>query len=272
MRGLAHRIVEARRFEYLLTVLIVGSAVLLGLAASTDLYERFDIWMGLFMLLTLSVLVLEVLLKILALAPSVHRYFMNGWNVFDFLTINYLIISLVTVPSISYYGILIMLVRLLRLLHGLAAVHELRIILSTLFRALPSGGHIVLLLGIIVYVYALVGHRSFGEHDPEHWGNLGVSVSSLFQIVTLDNWAQIMHIATEAEPLAWVYFVSFVIISAFVVVNVFVAIIIRSLDEDKQERLRASEAPATRDDILRELRSTQEALRRMEERLQRSPD
>ena len=272
MRGLAHRIVEARSFEYLLIVLIIGSAVALGMATSDDLYDRYAVWMGLFVLLALVVLVLEVLLKMLALSPRAYRYFMDGWNVFDFLAISFLIISLAVFPAISYYGILIILVRLLRLLHGLSAVHELRMILSTLFRSVPSVGHIVVLLTIILYVYALVGHRSFGEHDPEHWGDLGVSASSLFQIVTLDDWAKFMSIAAEVHPLAWVYFVSFIIISAFVIINVFIAIIIENLGEDKKERLRAFEAPASKEEVLRELRSTQEALRRMEERLQRSSD
>ena len=183
-----------------------------------------------------------------------------------------MIISLITYPSAAAYLVLIILVRLLRLLRGLSTVQELRMILSTLFRSIPSLGHIVALLGIIVYVYALVGNWSFREHDPAHWGNLGVSVSSLFQIVTLDGWAEIMHTAIKVEPLAWVYFVSFVIISAFVVTNVFIAIVIKNLDEDRQERLGTLEAPASKEEILRELRSTQQALRSLEARLRQLPD
>ena len=181
MRGLAHRIIYGRSFEYLLIVLIIGSAAMLGMGTSDLLFDRYGDWMALFVLLTLAVLILEVFLKIFALSPRAYRFFMDGWNVFDFLAISYLVVSLATVPSIGYYGILIILVRLLRLLHGLSAVHELRMILSTLFRSVPSVGHVVVLLGIIVYVYALIGHRSFGEHDPANWGDLGVSVSSLFQ-------------------------------------------------------------------------------------------
>ena len=245
-------------------MLIVGSAVLLGVGTS-DAFERYETWLGLFLLLALSVLVLEVVLKMVALSPKAWWYFKDGWNVFDFLTITFLVTSLVVLPGVAYYGILIILVRLLRLLKSLSAINELKTILSTLFRALPSVGHIVVLLAIILYVYALVGHRSFGEHDPDSWGNLVVSVSSLFQIVTLDDWARFMHTAAEVHPLAWLYFISFVIISAFVVINVFIAIIIESLSEDRRERL---EEPVSKEDLLRELRSTKEALRRVEERLE----
>ena len=106
--------------------------------------------MALFVLLTLVVLILEVFLKMFALSPRAYRYFRDGWNVFDFLTISFLIVSLAVLPSVTYYGILIILVRLLRLLRGLSAVHEMRMILSTLFRSVSSVGHIVVLLTIIV--------------------------------------------------------------------------------------------------------------------------
>ncbi len=271
MRELAHRIVHAQRFEYFLVILIVGTAVSQGIATSDHVYDRYFVVMGLFVVLTLAVLVLEVLLKMFALSPQAHRYFKEGWNVFDFLAISFILVSMAVYPAVTAYGVLVILVRLLRLLRGLSTVLELRMILATLFRSIPSLGHIVVLLGVIVYVYALVGYWSFGEHDPARWGNLGVAISSLFQIVTLDDWAEIMHTATAVEPLAWFYFVSFVIISAFVVTNIFIAVVISNLDEDRQERLRALEAPASKDEILRELRSTRQALRRLEERLKQLP-
>ena len=279
MRRLADRIVHARKFEYLLVVLIVGSAVLLGVATSEHLVDRYVLWMALFWILTLLVLVLEVLLKMFALSPRVDRYFRDGWNAFDFLTISFLIISIATVSpssSVDYtdYGILIMMLRLMRLLGSLSTVQELRLILSTLIRSIPSVGHIVVLLGIILYVYGFVGYSSFREHDPVHWGNLGVAVLSLFQIMTMDDWVIIMHTAIELEPMAWVFFISFVIISAFIVANLFVAVVIKNLEEVMQGRRRPRplETPASREETLRELRSARQALDRLEERLQQFPD
>ena len=273
MRELAHRIVHARKFEYLLVTLIIGSAVLMGLATSDYLYDRFAVWMGLFLILALAMLVLEVLLKMFALLPRIDRYFRDGWNVFDFLAISFVIVSIAAAPSgVAGYGILIISVRLLRLLRGFSTVQELRTVLSTLFRSIPSLGHIVVLMSVIIYVYALVGYRSFGEHDPARWENLGVAVSSLFQILTLDDWVVIMKTANEAVPFAWIYFVSFVILSAFVVANVFIAIVINNLDDERHERLRTLEPPASKEEILRELRSTQQALQRLEERLQHLPE
>ena len=283
MRELAHRIVHARRFEYLLVFLIIGSAILQGVAISVlpEEFETSDQPLGgfhyliftfaMFWFLTVAVLVLEALLKMIALSPRIDRYFRNGWNAFDFLAIGFLIISTAADLFLAKYGFLLIAVRLLRLLRGLSTVQDLQLILSTLFRSLPGLGHIVLLMGIVLYSFALVGYFTFGEHDPEHWGGLGVSVLSLFRMMTLDDWAKIMQPAVEWEPLAWVYFVSFIIVSAFVVVNLFIAIVIKNLDEAMQEHLRLLKAPASREEILRELRSTQQALQRLEERFQQLP-
>ena len=279
MRALAHRIVHARKFEYLLVILIIGSAALLGVATSEDLADRYLIGMGLFWILAIFVLVLETLLKIIALLPRADRYFRNGWNTFDFLTIAFLVVSIAASSldsSFDYadYVILLLLLRLLRLLRSLSTVQELRMILSTLIRTLPSAGHIVLLLGIILYVYAYVGYSSFSDHDPVHWGDLGVSVLSLFQIVTMDGWGEIMQAATAQQPLAWVYFVSFVIISGFIVANLFIAVIINNLEEVMQERRRPqpSQAPASREETLRELRAARRTLDRLEIHLNQLPN
>jgi len=278
MRLKARRIVQARRFEYLLAILIIASAVMRGLATSDDLIDHLAVvlLMALVWSLTLAVLVLEALLKMIATSPRVDRYFRDPWNVFDFLLI-----------GLAFYyptlAILIITVRLLRLLRGFSAVREINLILSTLVRSVPSMVYIVILLGIIVYMYAVVGHNLFHEHDPARWGNLGLSILSLFQMVTLDDWISILHTAMELEPLAWVYFVSFVVIATFVGVNLFVAIVVRNMDEINEERLRRSEQPPTGDSLLNELRATQDelgatqselratqqTLQRLEEQLQR---
>lgn len=273
MRGLAHRIAHGRRFRYLLVVLIVGIAVAQGIAisapdAATNWYTYLLVA---FVLLTMATLTLEVLLKMVALSPRVYRYFKDGWNAYDFLVVSFLMIGLVYQP-IAPYGMLLLLVRLLRLLRRLAILQEMNTVLSTLLRSMRSLAHIAVLMGIIIYVYALVGSILFGEHDPARWGNLGASASSLFQIVTMDEWALIMRNASEAVPLAWVYFLSFVIISGFVVTNIFIAMVINTMDDDKHERLQTSESQHPKEEILQELRSTQKSLRRMEERLERFPD
>ena len=145
-------------------------------------------------------------------------------------------------------------------------------IVATLVRSIPSMIHIVVLMSLMVYIYAIIGFQLFHEHDPEHWRNLGISLLSLFRVVTLEDWTDIMYKAMELHPLAWIYFVSFVVFGTFVVINLFIAVVINNLDEAKQERLRDLEQTPTAESLLNELRTTQQSLRRLEEQLQRRSD
>ena len=76
----------------------------------------------------------------------------------------------------------------------------------------------------------------------------------------------------ELNSFAWIYFVSFVVVGTFVVINMFIAIIINNLDEAKADRLRKLQQPVSREELLNELRSTRDALSRLEERLNNGND
>ena len=154
-----------------------------------------------------------------------------------------------------------------RVLRLVSAVKDLRLIVTALVRSIPSVGHVMLLMGIIVYIYAIIDYHLFGDHDPENWGDLGISLLTLFNIVTLEGWTDIMFKAMELNSPSWIYFVSFVVIGTFVIFNLFIAITINNLDEAKLDRLRDLESPVSREELLRELRATQDALQRLERRI-----
>ena len=259
---LAERIVHKRVFEYFIIGLILVNGAILGLGTSQTVERQFGSLLHYGNQLILFMFILEALLKMLAHSPRVDNYFRDGWNVFDFLVI---IVALV--PATGDYAMIARLARLLRVLRLISAVMELRLIVAALVRSIPSVGHVMLLMGIIVYIYAIIGYQLFHEHDPMHWRSLGVSVLTLFNIITLEGWTVVMDNAMQLHSWAWVYFVSYVVIATFVVINLFVAIIINNLDQANAERLRELEPPVTREELLRELRSTRDALRRLEHRL-----
>ncbi len=268
MKRFAQRLVNAPAFEYVIIGLIIGNGALLGMETSPALVRQYGEWMHLGNQLVLGIFILEALLKMIAVAPQVDRYFRDSWNVFDFS-----VIAFSLVPATGEYAMIARLARLLRVLRLISTIQELRLIVSTLVRSIPSMGHVMLLMSIIFYIYAIMGYQLFHEHDPVHWGNLGISLLSLFRVVTLEDWTDIMYTAMELYPLAWMYFVSFVVVGTFVVINLFIAVVLNNLEEAKAERLRELEQPVSREEILRDLRSTQKALRRLEERLgrQREP-
>jgi voltage-gated sodium channel len=173
------------------------------------------------------------------------------------------------IPTTGEFAMIGRLARLLRVLRLVSTVRELRLIVSALVRSIPSVGHVMMLMSIIVYIYAIIGYQLFHEHDPAHWRNLGTSVLTLFNIITLEGWTDVMYTAMKLHPMAWVYFTSFVVIGTFVAINLFIAVIINNLDEAKAERLRELEQPVSREELLRDIRATQMALLRLEERLDR---
>ena len=155
------------------------------------------------------------------------------------------------------------------MLRLVSALPGLRLIVATLIRSVPGMFNVLALMSIIFYVYGVAGYHLFNEIDPTHWRTLGISLLSLFRIVTLEDWTDIMYAALDHYWWAWAYFVSFVVVGTFVVINLFIAVVINSLDEAKQERLHDLQAPPTRDELLAELTRTQNALARLQERLER---
>lgn len=265
----ASKISQSRWFNHLITIVILINAVVIGLDTSRELHARFSAQFELANQIFLAIFIVEAALKMLALAPGMHRYFKDGWNVFDFTII---VVSLI--PATGQLATLARLARLLRVLRLISALPELRLIVATLVRSIPSMANVICLMSIIFYVYAVAGFHLFHEIDPTHWETLGIALLTLFRIVTLEDWTDIMYAAMAVEPWAWLYFVSFVVLGTFVVVNLFIAVVINNLDEAKAERLAdLTEAP-TSDEILEELRATQAVLSRMRaklERLENSP-
>jgi voltage-gated sodium channel len=262
MRELAGRITGSRPFEYFIIALILAGGAILGLETIEGPRDRFLHWFEIGHSVILGVFIVEAALKLFALAPRSHRYFNDGWNIFDFSVI---VLSLV--PAVGPFAVVARMARLMRVLRLISAMPELRLIVATLVRSIPGMLHIVVVMSILTYIYAILGYHFFHEHDPEHWRNLGISLLSLFRVVTLEDWTDIMYVAMDLHPLAWVYFLSFVVLGSFVTINLFIAVVINNLDEAKQERLRQLETATTADEVIAELRAARESLNRLERQL-----
>ncbi|MXW23851.1 MAG: ion transporter [Chloroflexi bacterium] len=262
MRELAGRISGSRPFEYFIIALILGNAVVLGLETVERIGDEFLTWFEVAHNVTLAIFIVAAAMKLLALAPRSQRSFQDGWNIFDFS-----IIVLSLIPAVGPFAVVARMARLMRVLRLVSAMPELRLIVSTLVRSIPGMLHIVAVMSVLTYIYAILGFHFFHEHDPEHWRNLGISLLSLFRVVTLEDWTDIMYVAMDLHPLAWVYFLSFVVLGSFVTINLFIAVVINNLDEAKQERLRSLETATTADEVIAELRAARESLNRLERRL-----
>ena len=173
---------------------------------------------------------IEITIRLVAYAPRVHRFFADGWNVFDFT-----VVALSLIPAVGPFATVARLARLLRALRLVSVVPELRLIVGTMVRSIPSMGHVLLLLGLMLYVYAVLGVHLFRAVDPAHWGSLPRAGLTLFEILTLEGWIDVQQASFAATRWAWVFYVSYVVLAVFVVVNLFIAIIINNLEAVKGE-------------------------------------
>ncbi|MDH3380184.1 MAG: ion transporter [Gammaproteobacteria bacterium] len=262
MRAYCRRLVNWAWFDRLIVGLIVFNAIVLGMETHPPLEQRFGVWMELCNRLILAMFVLEAIIKITAVAPRLRDYFGNGWNVFDFS-----VVLLSLMPATGDFAMIARLVRLLRVMRLISALPELRLIVATLVRSLPGLGHVVILLILIFYIYAVAGYHLLHEHDPVHWRSLGISLLTLFRVLTLEDWTDVMYAAMAMNPMMWIYFVSFVVIATFVVINLFIAVVINNLEEAKKDRQILGLGDAERA-VVHQLLSMRDALDRLERRIE----
>lgn len=263
------RLAASYRFQNAILLVIVANAVLIGLETSATLWQRHGALFHGLNLLVQVVFAVEIAIRLLAHAPRLDRFFRDGWNVFDFT-----IVGLSLLPAAGPFATVARLARLLRALRIVSALPELRLIVATMLRSIPSLANVIVLLGLILYMYAVVGIHMFGGADPAHWGSLPRAGLTLFEILTLEGWVDLMDASLAATRWAWTYYVSFVVLAVFVVINLFIAIVINNLEAAKREEAEpgpeVGELPARLAEIRQRLAEVEAALRASNERHSRS--
>jgi len=195
------------------------------------------------------------------------RFFSGGWNLFDFT-----IVAISWIPAAGAFSVL-RAMRVLRVLRLLSVVPQMRAVVGALFTALPGMASIVAVLLLVFYVAAVMATQLYGATFPQWFGSIGASMYSLFQVMTLESWSMgIVRPVMEVHPLAWLFFVPFVIVTSFAVLNLFIALIVNSMqqvhEQDRRELERAEGlAHAEREQLLESLQALHEDVRRLGERL-----
>ena len=125
--------------------------------------------------------------------------------------------------------------RIFRSLRLIKNLPKLRFIVEALLHSLPSLGWIFVLLALVFYVFAVIGTKLFGAAYPDWFGNLGASMFSLFQIMTLEGWAEISRAIMKKYPLANIYFILFILLASYTTLNIFIAIVVNTMSEVQQK-------------------------------------
>ncbi|MAZ04788.1 MAG: voltage-gated sodium channel [Sneathiella sp.] len=238
-------------------VLIAINAVTLGLETNAIVMENAG---GLLLIIDGFILTVFVFELIARMVADFKGFWRDPWRIFDFL-----VVSIALIPATGPLAVL-RAFRILRVLRLISTVKAMRRVVSGLLAALPGMGSIILLLGLIFYVFAVISTKLFGEAFPDWFGSIGESSYTLFQIMTLESWSMgIVRPVMEEFPYAWALFVPFIIATAFTVLNLFIGVIVDAMQSEH-----AAEAHAERDAmkhetelILREVRELRQELAEM---------
>ena len=222
-----HALATNRIFEWTAVCVIIASALLLGAKtfeispATTRILGWLDFGITVFF-------VLEIGLRFLA-CPDKKHFFSDPWNLFDTIIVS---VSLMPVPS-GDQALIARLIRVFRVLRMVSIIPELRILLNSLIKAMPQLGYVILLMFIIFYIYAAVGTTLFEQINPTLWGDIAISLLTLFRVMTFEDWTDVMYETMEVYPISWAYYLSFIFFTAFAFLNMVIGIVVSVLDQEQ---------------------------------------
>ncbi|MFV8570154.1 ion transporter [Marinobacter sp. SBS5] len=205
---------------------------------------------------------IEILFRFAA-CPTKRRFLRDGWNLFDTLVV---IGSLVPLDN-SEAVLLGRLLRVFRVLRLVSVVPELRFLINSLLKAIPRMGYIALLMFIIFYIYAAIGSMFFASVDEELWGDVAISMLTLFRVATFEDWTDVMYATMAEYPLSWIFYLTFIFLTAFVFLNMMIGAILEVMGEEQNAEA-AKKAHDERDEIVQQLRAVQQKLDKLAEKLE----
>ncbi|EDX08637.1 GD11909, partial [Drosophila simulans] len=253
---------NSRRFEIAIFVLIFLNMLTMGI-------EHYDQPHAVFFILEVSnaffttVFGLEAIVKIVGLR---YHYFTVPWNVFDFLLVLASIFGIlmedimIDLPISPTLLRVVRVFRIGRILRLIKAAKGIRKLLFALVVSLPALFNIGALLGLITFIYAILGMSLFGNvklqgalDDMVNFQTFGRSMQLLFRLMTSAGWNDVLESLMIQPPdcdpfihghtngncghplLAITYFTSFIIISYMIVINMYIAIILENFNQAHQE-------------------------------------
>ncbi|WP_406120476.1 ion transporter [Streptomyces sp. NBC_00989] len=265
-------VTEARWFALSVFAVILANAALLGIETYPGLAADWNHWLRLAEHACLAAFTVEILLRLAAHADRPRDFAKDPWNLFDLA-----VVLCAFLPVVRENTTVLRLLRLARVLRTARFLPQLRVVLVAVARSLPGTLSFLLVGGLVLYVYAMVGWVFFGRHDPEHYGSIGRAVLTLFLLMTLDGIGDAVHAGLEISRWSLVYYASYVLLASFVLVNVLIGVVLTSLDdarETERDEPQRQDLPASEDEgrrlLLERIATARRALDDLEQDLVQS--
>ncbi|MCW7754811.1 ion transporter [Desulfobotulus sp. H1] len=247
IKALCHTIAHNPYFKNFIIAMIILNAIVIGMETYPALYQPFKTGFYLIEKIFIIIFTIEIIIRITGSRPS-WEFFRDGWNLFDF----FIVASSLALAGGHFVSVLRIL-RILRVLRTISIIPSLQRMISALLATIPAMGNIAFLLGLLFYVFSVMGTIFFGHISPEYFGSIHITLLTLFQVVTLESWASgVMRPLLEESPWAWLYFVTFILMGTFIIINLFIGVIVNNMQEaqtEAEECKRQLETQALRQEI-----------------------
>lgn len=214
-------------FQWSVITVIVISALLIG-AKTHDLPEQVVNLLGFLDSAITVFFVIEITIRFIAFKDK-KSFFKSGWNIFDTIIV---IGSLI--PAGGSGVLLARLLRVFRVLRLVSMVPELRLLINALIKAIPRMGYIALLMFVIFYIYAAIGSILFHQINEVLWGDVSISMLTLFRVATFEDWTDVMYETMAVHPISWIYYLTFIFLTAFIFLNMMVGTILEVMGQEHE--------------------------------------
>jgi voltage-gated sodium channel len=250
MTDFCKKVADSKGFQNFVTVAILLAGLLVGMATYADFYQRNASLLDFLNNVVLGIFIIEIAVKMLAEGTKPWNYFKDAWNIFDFI-----IVAAAFLPFGGSSIAILRLLRLLRVLKLIKALPKLQVLVNALLKSIPSMGYVSILLFLLFYIYSVAAVFFFGANDPVHFSDLQNSFLSMFRVVTLEDWTDVMYINmygcenygysgnealctnSSSSPLfGALFFVSFVLLGTMIFLNLFIGVIMNGMDEARTEQ------------------------------------
>ncbi|WP_329601888.1 ion transporter [Sansalvadorimonas verongulae] len=232
-------------FEVVVMAVIVSSALVIGMKTFPFSTKYVTILTGVDYFISFFFLT-ELFVRFMA-EDSLKNYVKSAWNIFDTIVI---VISIIPIDN-SELVLIGRVLRIFRVLRMITVVPELRVLLTSLVKVMPKIGYVSAFMFIIFYIYAAIGSTFFQEINSKLWGDISISLLTLFRVMTFEDWTDVMYQTMEVYPLSWTYYLSFIFLTAFAFLNMIIGVVVNELehasDDDKNKET------AERDELLHQV-------------------
>jgi len=262
------RIVYSSQFELLIAFIILVNAVSLALLTMPEIEPETRNTLSELDKFALYIYLVELIMRLVSYGKRPWEFFRQGWNVFDF-TIVVLSFGVFTGETI-----ILRLLRIFRLIRIFRFLPEVRVLTSSVVKSLPPLMSVGVLIFLALFIYGMAGVYLFGEQLPDSWGNITLALTSLFILLTLENFPNYLEEAVAISPWALPFYLSYIFIVVFTVLNVLIGIVLNAMDEAREENRERKKKIAKLDLIVHEVdditadgKVTEDEINRLREQL-----